>query len=287
MSQFNSILPTVWTSHGRSLSLERPLVMGILNVTPDSFFDGGKYALSEAVAVNRVREMIEQGLDILDIGAASSRPGAEIMDSEEEQKRLMPFFIAIRKTFPDLWISIDTYHSSTAEKCLELGADMINDISAASIDSRLWEVVAKFNCPYVLMHMKGTPKIMQKQPEYEDVVQEVISFFREKWVSLNKMGIGQVVLDPGFGFGKSIEHNFELLKHMAEIGTTFNLPMLAGISRKSMINKVLNIQPEQALNGTTALHMLALQNGARLLRVHDVKEAKQTILLFQQYQSAQ
>jgi dihydropteroate synthase len=287
MSQNNSILPIVWTCGGKQLNLERPVVMGILNLTPDSFFDGGKYALSEAVAINRVREMITDGMQILDIGAASSRPGAEIIDPAEEQKRLLPFFRAIRTTFPDLWISIDTYHSSTAEKCLEEGANMINDISAAGIDPNLPVVVAKFKSPYVLMHMQGTPYSMQKQPEYKNVVEEVISFLRQKMLTLNQQGIEQMAIDPGFGFGKTVEHNFALLKHMKRIGEETGLPVLAGISRKSMVNKVIHTKPEDALNGTTALHMLALQNGAKILRVHDVKEAQQTILLFEKYQSIQ
>jgi dihydropteroate synthase len=284
MSQISSRLPIVWTSGGKSLQLDVPRVMGILNLTPDSFFDGGKYALSEAVAVNRVKEMVREGVDIVDIGAASSKPGAPIIDPQEEQKRLLPFLKAIRRTFPDLWISVDTYHSSTAEKSLELGADMINDISAASIDAELVHVVAKFQCPYILMHMQETPSTMQEQPSYGNVVDEVISFFRQKMVTFSTQQVQQIALDPGFGFGKTVEHNFELLKHMQQIRKEFKLPMLAGISRKSMINKVIHVSPEEALNGTTALHMLALQNGADILRTHDVKEAKQTILLFQKYQ---
>lgn len=285
MSQINSILPIVWTSNGKRLSLEEPLVMGILNLTPDSFFDGGKYTMSEEGVMGRVKEMLQDGMDILDIGAASSRPGAPIIDPEEEQKRLFSIFITIRKSFPDLWISIDTYHSSTASKVLEAGADIINDISAGTIDKNIFKVVGSFGCPYILMHMQNTPDNMQKHPGYLDVLGEVTSFLKEKALTLSQMGVNQVAVDPGFGFGKTIEHNYILLKHLNQIKEKLQLPILVGVSRKSMINKVLHTKPEDALNGTTALHMLALQNGASILRVHDVKEAKQTVRLFQQYLS--
>ncbi len=285
MSQINRILPIVWTSNGKRLSLEEPRIMGILNLTPDSFFDGGKYSISEAVAINRIKEMLSDGVDILDIGAASSRPGAEVIDPIDEQNRLLPFFTTIRKTFPDLWISIDTYHSSTAQMFLDAGADIINDISAGTIDENIFQVVALSGCPYILMHMQNMPDSMQKHPVYCDVLSEVTSYLKEKSLILNQMGIKQIAIDPGFGFGKTVEHNFSLLKHLGKIGEELQLPVLAGISRKSMINKVLHTQPEDALNGTTALHMLALQNGASILRVHDVKEAKQTIQLFQKYNS--
>jgi len=285
MSEINSILPIVWTSNGKRLSFDKPHIMGILNLTPDSFFDGGKYAISEAVAINRVKEMIADGVDILDIGAASSRPGAEIINPEEEKSRLLPFFITIRNLFPDLWISLDTYHSSTAQFFLEKGVDIINDISAGTIDKKMFEVISAFNCPYVLMHMQNTPGTMQKHPEYTDVLKEVVLFLKEKTLTLSQMNVKQIAVDPGFGFGKNVQHNFTLLKHLSAIANELQLPVLAGISRKSMINKVINTQPEDALNGTTALHMIALQNGASILRVHDVKEAKQTIQLFQQYKA--
>lgn len=284
MSQISRILPIAITSRGRQLSLDRPLIMGILNLTPDSFFDGGKYALSEAVAINRVKEMVQQGADIIDIGAASTKPGAAIIDPEEEKGRIMHFFKAIRITFPDLWISIDTYHASTARFCLEEGADMINDISAGTVDPELFKVVAEYQVPYILMHMQGNPGSMQVSPKYEQVVEDLLHFFKQKILQLNAAGVVQIIVDPGFGFGKTLEHNFSILKHLVRFHQEFNLPVLAGISRKSMINKVIGTKPEEALNGTTALHMLALLNGASILRVHDVKEAKQTIQLFQQYQ---
>lgn len=283
MSQISPKLPIIMSSNGKQLSLERPLIMGILNLTPDSFFDGGKYALSEAVAINRVKEMVTQGADIIDMGAASSRPGASIIDPIEEQSRILPFFEVIRKTFPEIWISIDTYHSSTACICLEKGADIINDISAGGIDEKIFEVVAQHNCPYVLMHMQGIPGNMQINPAYNNIMEDIISFFSSKIKILHQHRIEQIILDPGFGFGKNLEHNFEILRNLHTLEEKLSFPVLAGISRKSMVNKVIGTKPEEALNGTTALHMLALMNGANILRVHDVKEAKQTVQLFKKF----
>lgn len=285
MSQMSPIIQSMKSSKRKELVFDNPLIMGILNLTPDSFFDGGKYSLSQTAAINRVKEMIEQGADIIDIGAASSRPGATIIDSAEEQSRLLPFLEVIRNKFPDIWISIDTYHGSTAEICLEKGADIINDISAGNIDKRIFEVVGKYNCPYVLMHMQGVPGNMQVEPQYKNIIEEITSFFKNKIASLKKKGVSKIILDPGFGFGKTLEHNFEILRHLKTFTEVLGLPILAGISRKSMVNKVIGTKPEDALNGTTALHMLALMNGATILRVHDVKEAKQTIQLFEKYKS--
>ncbi len=285
MSQISPILPIVLSSRGRELALNRPVVMGILNLTPDSFYDGGKYSISEAVAVNRVKEMIQQGADIIDIGGTSSKPGAEIIDPAVEQARLLPFFEAIRQAFPDIWISIDTYHSSTAQICLEKGADIINDISAGTIDEEIFKVVAHFHCPYILLHMQGVPGTMQNEPRYNNVVEQLNLFFKEKISLLHKYGVNNIILDPGFGFGKTVDHNYEILKHLDAFQESLKLPVLAGISRKSMINKVIGTKPEDALNGTTALHMIALMNGASILRVHDVKEAVQTVQLFEKYRS--
>lgn len=285
MSQISPILPTVLTARGRGLELNRPLIMGILNLTPDSFYDGGKYSISEAVAVNRVKEMVQQGAEIIDIGGTSSKPGAPIIDPEVEQNRLMPFFDAVRKAFPDIWISIDTYHSSTAAMCLQNGADIVNDISAGTIDENIFKVTADFNCPYILLHMQGVPGTMQDEPVYSNVVDHISRFFREKIQLLNSKGVKQIILDPGFGFGKTVEHNYAILKELNKFQVELKFPVLAGISRKSMINKVIKTKPEDALNGTTALHMIALMNGASILRVHDVKDARQTILLFEQYKS--
>lgn len=287
MSQISPILPIVLSSRERTLELTKPLVMGILNLTPDSFYDGGKYSISEAVAVNRVKEMIHQGAEIIDIGGTSSKPGAPIIEPVLEQQRLMPFFEAIRNAFPDVWISIDTYHSSTAAICLEKGADIVNDISAGTIDENIFKVTAQYNCPYILLHMQGVPGTMQYSPTYSNVVENVAQFFKEKVQLLNSYGIKQIILDPGFGFGKTVEHNYAILKELNKFQIDLSLPILAGISRKSMINKVIGTKPEDALNGTTALHMIALMNGASILRVHDVKEARQTILLFEQYKSIQ
>jgi dihydropteroate synthase len=285
MLPINPIFPAVLHSGDRQLLFNRPLVMGILNLTPDSFYDGGKYAISSAVAVNRVKEMVMAGADIIDIGGTSSKPGASIIEPGAEQERLFPFLEAIRNAFPDIWISIDTYHASTAQLSLERGANMVNDISAGTIDENIFKVVADFNCPYVLMHMQGVPGTMQNQPVYTDVVEEVNQFFTTQLTKLKTYGVHQVILDPGFGFGKTLEHNFELLKHLQQLNNQHQLPIMAGISRKSMINKVLGTKPEDALNGTTALHVIALLNGASILRVHDVKEARQTILLFEKYKS--
>jgi len=259
--------------------------MGILNLTPDSFYDGGKHSISETVALNRVKEIIQQGARIIDIGGTSSKPGAPIIDPEEEQQRLLPFFNAIRTAFPDVWISIDTYHSSTAAICLQNGADIVNDISAGTIDENIFKVTADFNCPYILLHMQGVPGTMQNEPSYSNVVEHISQFFKEKIQLLNKNGVKQIILDPGFGFGKTVEHNYAILKNLNQFQIDLQLPVLAGISRKSMINKVIGTKPEDALNGTTALHMIALMNGASILRVHDVKEAHQAILLFEKYKT--
>jgi dihydropteroate synthase len=285
MTSIDATVPFEITSGNKRLFFDRPRIMGILNLTPDSFFDGGKYALSEAVAINRVKEMVAQGADIIDIGAASSRPGATIIDPQEEQERLLPFLSAIRKALPEIWISVDTYHSTTARMCLEAGVDLINDISGGNIDANLYKVLGEFKVPYILMHMKGVPGNMQTSPQYENLMAEMSEFFKTKIKELQASGVEQVILDPGFGFGKSLEHNYTVLKNLGQFRTEFNLPLMVGISRKSMINKVIGTKPEDALNGTTALHMIALLNGAEILRVHDVKEAKQTIQLYQQYKS--
>lgn len=283
MTSIGASFPFEITSGKKRLLLDRPRIMGILNLTPDSFFDGGKYALSEAVAINRVKEMVQQGADIIDIGAASSRPGASIIDPKEEQDRLLPFLLAIREALSEVWISVDTYHSSTARKCLEAGVDLINDISGGGIDSDLFTVLGEFKVPYILMHMKGVPGNMQTSPQYENLLSEMSHFFKTKIDELKTFGVESIILDPGFGFGKTLEHNYTLLKNLSQFQTEFNLPVLVGLSRKSMINKVIGTKPEDALNGTTALHMIALLNGAHILRVHDVKEAYQTIQLFEQY----
>jgi len=254
--------------------------MGILNVTPDSFFDGGRYEATAAV-LRRAETMLEEGASIIDIGGMSSRPGAELIPVEEELQRVLPAIGAIAERFPATIISIDTIRARVAREAVDAGASIVNDISAAAFDDELYATVAELNVPYILMHMQGSPKTMQLNPSYEDVVREVLDFFIAEVGQLRDLGVKDIVLDPGFGFGKSVTHNYQLLKQL-QVFQILDLPLLAGLSRKSMINKVLKTKPEQALNGTTALHMLALQQGAKILRAHDVRPAVETIKLWQQ-----
>lgn len=265
---------------GRLLSLDQPQVMGILNVTPDSFFDGGQYD-SVTSALEQTGRMLQEGASIIDIGGMSSRPGAGVITAQEEQDRVLPVIEAIRHAYPHTHVSIDTVHAATARAAVAAGAGMINDISAGKIDPAMYETVAQLGVPYCLMHMQGRPETMQERPAYDDVVQEVLDFFIAETEKLRALGIKDIILDPGFGFGKSLDHNYQLLKKM-HVFRMLDMPVMAGISRKSMINKVLGTRPETALNGTTALHMVALQQGAALLRVHDVREAVQVVKLWQQ-----
>jgi len=264
---------------GRLRSLAEPLVMGILNVTPDSFYDGGRYASVDA-ALFQAASMLEEGAAVIDIGGMSSRPGAEILSPEAELHRVLPVIEAIVQRFPDAILSVDTIHSKTAKACVEAGAAMVNDISGGRLDDQLFQTVADLGVPYVLMHMKGVPGNMQGQAVYEDVVTEVLDFFIEGIGRLRALGVKDILLDPGFGFGKTAAHNFQLLNNLHVFQIT-GCPLLAGISRKSMIWKTLKITPEEALNGTTALHIVALQQGARILRVHDVRPAMETIRLWE------
>lgn len=264
---------------GKLISLASPKVMGILNITPDSFYDGGRYDDPYA-ALGRVREMVSQGADIVDIGAVSSRPGAGMMDPDEELQRLRPAMDSIRNEFPDLLISVDTYNSAVAkEMVLNYHADMINDISAGDIDAEMIPVIAELNVPFIAMHMKGTPGNMQQEPVYENVADEIIRYFSQKISQLHKKGISDVLLDPGFGFGKTIEHNYEILSQLVAF-QMFELPLVGGISRKSMIYNLLEGNSEDALNGTTAANMLLLERGINIIRVHDVKEAKEAVKIF-------
>ncbi|MEM6726064.1 MAG: dihydropteroate synthase [Bacteroidota bacterium] len=249
----------------------------------DSFYDGGQLRTSDQV-LQQAKQMLQEGAKILDLGGMSSRPGAELITPEEELQRVLPAVKAIRSAFPEALLSIDTIHSLVAEACLQEGAHLINDISAWSYDPDLPEVVAKYGAPYILMHKQGDPANMQQAPNYKDVLVEVLDFFIEKLDQLQAMGVQDVVIDPGFGFGKTVEHNYSLLKYM-ETFAILKRPILAGISRKSMICKVLGVNPSQALNGTSALHITALEQGARILRVHDVKEAVQCIQLWHQLQA--
>ena len=262
----------------------RPVIMGILNLTPDSFYDGGKYQNEEAW-VSQTRKMLDEGADIIDMGAVSTRPGAKPVNENQELERLLPPLKRLVAEFPEAVFSIDTYHSDVACQCIKAGAHMINDISGGRFDKNMFPVIAEMKVPYVLMHIHGTPENMQQHPLSENSVSVIRAFFAEQVTNLRKLGVEDIILDPGFGFGKSPEANYALLAKM-ESTRIDNLPLLAGVSRKSMINKVLGTTPAEALNGTTVIHTLALLNGANLLRVHDVKEARQAIDLVHFYQNA-
>ena len=262
---------------GNLIIFEKPLIMGILNITPDSFYDGGRYN-SVNKYMQHTAQMLQDGADIIDIGAASTRPGTPIINTDEEIQRLLPALKNIRKEFSDIIISVDTYHSKIAEVAIDNGADIINDISGGTFDDNMFNTIGKLKVPYVLMHIKGTPDTMQKEPVYEDVVKEVIFYFSERINQLRSLGINDIIIDPGFGFGKTIAHNYELLSKL-DLFKMFDVPIVAGVSRKSMINKVLNCKPEDALNGTTVLNTVALMKGASILRVHDVKEAMEAVKL--------
>ena len=268
---------------GKLLDLGQPKVMGIMNLTPDSFFDGGRNAEISQI-LKKTETMLNDGMDILDIGGQTTRAGAQTISADEELQRIMPALEQIIQHFPNIIISVDTFWSQVARESVQAGAAIVNDISAGSMDKNLFKTVAELQVPYVLMHMQGKPQNMQYNPVYEDVVTEVNYFFSEKIKELKALNVNDIILDAGFGFGKTVEQNFELLKNQRMLGFG-NYPVLTGISRKSMICKPLQINPENALNGTTALHMLALQQGANILRVHDVKEAKECIKLYEIFQS--
>lgn len=277
----DNLFPYAINCRGRLLDLSAPVVMGILNRTPDSFYDGGKLDAPDAV-LHQAEKMLSEGAALLDIGGASSRPGAQEVPEEEEMRRILPAIEVVLKHYPDAILSVDTWRASVAHAALDAGAAIINDISAGAWDKDMYPTVAKMGSPYILMHMQGTPRTMQQAPEYTDVVQEVLDFFIQEVGMLRALGVRDIVLDPGFGFGKTVEHNYALLKNMDVFSSVLGLPVLAGISRKSMICKVLGVKPEQALNGTTALHVVALQQGARILRVHDVREAVEVVRIHAQ-----
>lgn len=276
-------MQTTLSCRGRLLDLAQPLVMGILNVTTDSFYKDSRFTETEAL-LRQAEKMLTEGAAILDIGGASSRPGAVEVSAAEELVRVTNALEAIRSRFPDALLSVDTWRADVAQAAVEAGASMVNDISAGRLDPGMYQTLANLQVPYILMHMKGTPAHMQDQPVYTDVVTEILDYFIAEIQQLRSLGIKDIVLDPGFGFGKTIAHNYVLLKNMHVFSQVTGLPTLAGISRKSMIYKYLGIQPEQALNGTTALHMIALQQGARILRVHDVREAVEVIRLWEALQ---
>jgi dihydropteroate synthase len=255
--------------------------MGILNATPDSFYDGSRVA-GPSVALKRAGEMIQEGADILDVGAVSSRPGAPEISEAEELERISPVLEAIREAYPDFPLSVDTWRANVARTVSErFGIQMINDISAGILDPDMFPTMARLGIPFIIMHMRGTPGNMQDDPVYENVVDELLQFFAERVYKLRKLGLNDIVIDPGFGFGKTLEQNYELLAQF-EVFRMLELPLMAGISRKSMIYKLLETEPDDALNGTTAAHMALLLKGARLLRVHDVQAAVETIKIFRQ-----
>jgi len=266
--------------NGKLISLDQPKVMGILNVTPDSFFDGGKYK-DESSILHQVEKMLNEGATFIDIGAYSSRPGALEVDEATELKRITPIVSLILEKFPDTILSIDTFRSSVAKACIEKGAAIVNDISAGLQDENMLSTVAKLNVPFIMMHMRGTPQNMQKQTDYEDILKEILYFFSKRLLAAKALGIKDIIIDPGFGFAKNLAQNYELLNQM-EVMNIIEHPILAGISRKSMIYKTLGANADQALNGSTALHMICLQKGAKILRVHDVKEAMECVKLHEQ-----
>lgn len=254
--------------------------MGILNITPDSFYDGGKYK-DEASVLAQVEKMLTEGATFIDVGAYSSRPKADAITAENELRRILPIVSLLLGEFPEINLSIDTFRSSVAQGCLEQGVSMINDISAGKLDEQMLVTIAKFKVPYIMMHMKGSPQSMQKHTDYEDLLGEVMFYFSERVAAARALGMHDIILDPGFGFAKTLEQNYKLLGSL-NLFQTFKLPLLAGLSRKSMIYKVLDCTPQDALNGTTALNMMALTMGASILRVHDVKEAMECIKLYNQ-----
>ncbi|MBU1014160.1 MAG: dihydropteroate synthase [Bacteroidetes bacterium] len=262
-------------SGSKLLALDKPLVMGILNISPDSFYEGSRFPESEDL-LKKAGLMIEEGADILDLGAVSTRPFAEEVSEREELGRLLPSLRKVRKEFPDLFVSVDTWRSKIARAAIEEGADIINDVSGGCFDKKMAQTIAHYKKPFVLMHTKGDPKIMQVAPSYRYVNQEIMDFFNDRIKYFYDLGVDQLILDPGFGFGKSLDHNYEIIKNLKQY-QTFGLPVLAGVSRKSMIYKALGITPSDALNGTTVLNTIALLNGANILRVHDVKAAKEAI----------
>ncbi|MEO5674311.1 MAG: dihydropteroate synthase [Chitinophagales bacterium] len=277
---------TLLNCRGRLLDLSTPQVMGIINVTPDSFYDGGKLK-TDAELLAAAGKMLEEGAAILDTGGMSSRPGSQEISESTELMRVIPAIESIHKNFPESIISVDTWRGKVAEEAVQAGASMVNDISGGRFDKNLLSVISKLKVPYVLMHMQGTPLTMQFNPVYNEsglddggVVKEVFDFLKEKILKLNELGMYDIIVDPGFGFGKTVEHNFGLLNHL-DVFKIFGLPMLAGLSRKSMICNVLKVNPHNALNGTTAINAIALMKGAKLLRVHDVKEARETIQLIE------
>lgn len=266
--------------NGQLIDLSTPKVMGILNLTPDSFYDGGKYR-NENDILNQVEKMLADGATFIDVGAYSSRPGAAHISEEEELQRIIPIIKLLCNTFPDILISIDTFRSHVAKTCIEAGAALINDISAGEMDNNMFKTVEKLNVPYIMMHMHGTPQNMQQGPIYKNVTQDVLLYFSKKIALARQHNINDIIIDPGFGFGKTTAHNYQLLNDL-ELFKNNGLPILVGVSRKSMIYNILSTDAQNALNGTSVINTLALYKGASILRVHDVKQAVECVTLVNQ-----
>lgn len=256
----------------------QPLIMGILNLTPDSFFEGSRFCKPDEI-VMKVGQMINEGMDILDLGAVSTRPGSVDPGLDEEMNRLLLPLKLLKKQYPDLVISVDTFRGEVANEALKHGAHMINDISASAFSGDMLDIVSEYQCPYIMMHMQGSPLSMQENPVYDDVVKDIISFFKERIQKCNSLGINKIILDPGFGFGKTMDHNYEILARLPEF-EALGSPLLAGLSRKSMLYRLLGTDASSSLNATTAAHMMALVGGASILRVHDVKYAREAVAVF-------
>lgn len=272
--------------NGKLMDLSQPQVMGILNVTPDSFYAGSR-GVAEPDIIDRLRQMTDEGASIIDIGAYSSRPDADDVSTEEEMARLRHALNLVRQHQPDAVVSVDTFRADVARMCVEeYGVAMVNDISAGEMDDEMYPTIARLGVPYIAMHMKGTPQTMQINPQYEHFLKEIFYFFSEKVQKLRDLGVKDIIIDPGFGFGKTIEHNYQLMNHLEEF-KLFGLPLLVGISRKSMIYKLLGTTPEEALNGTTVLNTIALQKGAHILRVHDVKAAVEAVKIVEKMKACQ
>lgn len=281
----NSLKPHTINVNGRLVDLSTPQVMGILNVTPDSFFAGSRKQ-TEAEIAARVEEILSQGASMIDIGAYSSRPNADHVSAQEEMERLRRGLKVLRRVAPEAMVSVDTFRADVARMCVEeYGVGIINDIAGGEMDADMFDTVARLRVPYIMMHMQGTPQDMQQAPHYDNLMKEIFMYFARKVQQLHDRGVCDIILDPGFGFGKTLEHNYELLAHLEEFDV-FDLPLLVGISRKSMIYRLLDITPQEALNGTTALHTIGLMKGAHILRVHDVREAVETVKIVTAMQKA-
>ncbi|MDE5560551.1 MAG: dihydropteroate synthase [Bacteroidaceae bacterium] len=273
-------VPKTINISGRLVSLDGPQVMGILNVTPDSFFAASRYG-GDVEVRQRVCCIRNEGASMIDIGAYSSRPGADDVSQDEELRRLLPAIRIVREEWPDAIVSVDTFRSAVARRAIEAGADIINDISGGEMDADMFGTVAELQVPYILMHMQGTPQNMQQNPHYDNLMCEVFRSLGERVEVLHELGVADIILDPGFGFGKTLQQNYEMMSRLSEFGL-LDCPLLVGISRKNMIYRLLGITPEQSLNGTTVLNTIALMNGASILRVHDVREAVETVKIYRQ-----